>query len=56
MKQRNIGRCIKLGSAEKKKYYKKDKETTSDKDTDESHFPHLLIPYIYNHYLRGLEL
>jgi hypothetical protein len=45
MKQRNIERCTKLGSVEKKTYYnnKKDKESTSDKDTEENHFPHLLI-------------
>ena len=49
MKQRNIERCIKLSSAENKICYKdkKDKESTSDKDTDENHFPHLLISCIY---------
>jgi hypothetical protein len=51
--QRNIGRRTKFGSNDKKIYYsnKKDGKGTSDEDTDENHFPHLLISYIYNHYL-----
>jgi hypothetical protein len=53
MKQRIIERCIKLGSAENKMgcNNKKDKESTNDKDRDESNFPHLLITYIYIHFL-----
>ena len=51
--ERNVERCTKLGSTDNKTYYnnKKDGEATNDGGADENRFPHLLISYIYNHYL-----